>query len=157
RAMRPRRRTTTAAVTGGLLVAVAAVGVFATQLLDPSPAPVASPSQTPTSSAPDAPPSLPSTPVEAADDDSVQAPAMQPTPATTEPSSTTEPSATPPPNQTSAPVVTTERSVYYLTEGPAGSRLVRETRKVSAETPARGALQAMLRSPEDPDYFTPWP
>ncbi len=73
--------------------------------------------------------------------------------ATTPASSTTEPEPT-----TSATTATARRQVlvYFLIDAPAGFRLVREPQQVSAETPARGAVEAMIAGPDDPDYATPW-
>lgn len=47
-------------------------------------------------------------------------------------------------------------SVYFLVDAPGGIRLARETRGVPAQTPARGAVEAMIAGPQDPDYTSPW-
>lgn len=52
---------------------------------------------------------------------------------------------------------TTRALVYFLRDTTRGFRLVREPRAVTAATPARGALEAMIAGPVDPDYTSPWP
>lgn len=44
---------------------------------------------------------------------------------------------------------------YYLADTPAGVRLYREFRSVSAE-PLDGAVDLLVTDPQDPDYRTPW-
>lgn len=78
---------------------------------------------------------------------------MTPSP---EPSDT--PTATEIPATSETPTPATSRAlVYFLIEGHTGPYLVREPRDVTAATPAKGALEAMLTGPLDPDYSSPWP
>lgn len=51
----------------------------------------------------------------------------------------------------------TQALVYFVRDGRNGPRLVREMRNVAAATPARGALEAMIFGPLDPDYSSSWP
>ncbi|WP_432560354.1 Gmad2 immunoglobulin-like domain-containing protein [Granulicoccus sp. GXG6511] len=49
-----------------------------------------------------------------------------------------------------------EALVYFLVDSPNGIRLAREARGVAGDTPARGAVEAMIDGPQDPDYVGPW-
>ena len=81
-------------------------------------------------------------------------------PATVAPSPTAT-RAAPTPSPTASPtasggsVATIGRHVYFAGAGQQ-PHLVRELRQVSAATPARGALEAMLAGPSDPDYRSLW-
>lgn len=77
------------------------------------------------------------------------APTPSPTPSSAEP--TASASATP-----SGRMV--GMHVYYTAWEAGGSlpNLVRELKQVPAATPARGALDALLAGPDDPDYVNPW-
>lgn len=96
----------------------------------------------------------------------VSPPAGQPTAAptittTTTTTTVTTPSASPGSSSPGAsPTATTARDaqalVYFQIDGPNGPRLVREPHRVDARTPARGAVEAMIAGPDDPDYRGPW-
>lgn len=75
----------------------------------------------------------------------------------TTPTTPTTTSAAPEPT-TPATTATAQRQalVYFQMDAPGGARLVRESQQVAAETPARGAIEAMLAGPDDPDYTSPW-
>lgn len=66
------------------------------------------------------------------------------------PSSTTEPTS----SATAGP--RTQALVYFQIDAPNGARLVREPHDVAGGTPARGAVEAMIAGPDDPDYQGPW-
>ncbi len=80
-------------------------------------------------------------------------PTMTPSP---EPSDTPTATETPAASETPAPA-TSRALVYFLIEGGTAPYLVREPRDVTAATPAKGALEAMIAGPLDPDYSSPWP
>lgn len=87
------------------------------------------------------------------------------------PTATAAPSsATPSPTASGSPGVTPSASpsatatlqgttalVYFVVDTSRGPRLVREPRVVDQATPARGALEAMIAGPQDPDYASSWP
>ena len=154
RALRRRRRTLNTALTAGVVVAVVAWAVVATQSLAPSaPSPTASPSPISTAATPSPEPTAgDSTPVDPRSPEPSGESSVDPSPAPA-----TTPPQTPTPTHTPADAARVDRPVYFLTETPAGPKLVRESRKVLAQTPARSAVEAMLRPPLDPDYFSPWP
>lgn len=70
------------------------------------------------------------------------------------PSPTASSGSTAVPTATVAPRA--QALVYFQIDGPNGARLVREPRSVTRGTPARGAVEAMLAGPDDPDYIGPW-
>lgn len=92
------------------------------------------------------------------------------TPTATPPTSASSPSASaaPAPSASaspSAPVTVPSApatdgapaQVYFVVDTDRGPRLARETRLVDRRAPARGALEAMIAGPQDPDYVTEWP
>ena len=90
------------------------------------------------------------------------APAGTATPGTATPDATSPTSSVPTSSaSTSSPgagaSVSAPALVYFVKDTSLGLRLVRETRAVTAATPARGALEAMFAGPLDPDYTSPWP
>ena len=46
--------------------------------------------------------------------------------------------------------------VYYLVDDPQGIRIAREPHELSAETPLKAAIEAMIAGPDDPDYASTW-
>lgn len=81
--------------------------------------------------------------------------------ATPSPTATTAPTttATPTGSPTSSPTTTgalASALVYFQIDGPNDARLLREPHDVAAGTPARGAIEAMIAGPDDPDYTSPW-
>ncbi|WP_232548318.1 Gmad2 immunoglobulin-like domain-containing protein [Propioniciclava soli] len=112
------------------LVAAVVVGWVATAWNPPTDRAVPDPLQTPVDTA---------------------SPAPSPTPSTPTPATTSAPTATP------GADATTPALVYAVVDTEIGPRLVRETRWVPAATPARGALEAMLAGPLDPDHHSAWP
>lgn len=75
------------------------------------------------------------------------------TPATPTASASPSPSAT---STAPTPEPTTTALVYFLVEAPNDVVLAREPHDVPAATPALGAVEAMLDTPDDPDYVTTW-
>lgn len=86
------------------------------------------------------------------------------------PSATPTPSPTPPATATPTPSAsatatpsatptgsTTAGLVYYIVDTTRGFRLAREPHPLSADAPARAALEAMISGPTDVDYTSPWP
>lgn len=94
-------------------------------------------------------------------DTAVPNPLQTPTAPTVVPTPTSAPSSAEPTASASA-TPPGERMVgmyvYYMTWESGGSlpNLVRELKQVPAATPARGALDALLAGPADPDYVNPW-
>lgn len=75
-------------------------------------------------------------------------------PVTTEPGDeSSEPSE---PTEEPATGPTTDVPVYFMTDTRAGLRLAREVRETSGDEPVKGAVEAMLAGPEDPDYSSTW-
>lgn len=74
-------------------------------------------------------------------------------PPTATPTPTASATATP---SASVPAASASALVYFLIDAPGGVRLVREPHDVAAGTPARGAVEAMIAGPDDPDYASPW-
>ena len=86
--------------------------------------------------------------------------ACSPQPATPSPGGSTATSAASSASSSASPETSaslTQALVYFVRDGRNGPRLVREMRDVSAATPARGALEAMISGPLDPDYVSSWP
>jgi len=71
------------------------------------------------------------------------------------PSATPSVTATPSPTATptTAPVVV---PAYFMIDTRTGLRLAREQRAVAGSDPIRGAVEAMIAGPTDPDYTTTW-
>lgn len=83
-----------------------------------------------------------------------------PTPPTPTPSPTPTASATATPSATPSPTATPGPArvfVYFVVDATRGPRLAREQRLVDPSTPAKGALEAMIAGPTDPDYLSAWP
>lgn len=72
------------------------------------------------------------------------------------PTTTASPSGSASASGTTAPGAVTAALVYFAIDGPNGARLVREPHDVAAGTPARGAVEAMIAGPDDPDYSSTW-
>lgn len=90
------------------------------------------------------------------------APAVTPTATPSAPTSTTPmvSTASASPSESATPTQTpagTRALVYFMVDTSRGPRLVREPRIVDRATPARGALEAMIAGPVDPDYASPLP
>ncbi|HZK05383.1 MAG TPA: GerMN domain-containing protein [Actinomycetaceae bacterium] len=84
-------------------------------------------------------------------------PEMVTPPSPTAPSSqaATPTSTTPTPDATSFDEGPHSVPVYFLSETPQGTRLVRERRLVTGD-PLMGAVEAMVEGPLDPDYVSFW-
>lgn len=76
-------------------------------------------------------------------------------PSTTQPSSVS-PSSTAEPTSSETAGQRKQALVYFQIDAPNGARLVREPHAVAGGTPARGAVEAMIAGPDDPDYQGPW-
>lgn len=76
-----------------------------------------------------------------------------PAPTASAPATATTTPTTP---TTPTPMPTTTTLVYFLVDAPGGFRLAREPHDVPAATPALGAVEAMLDTPDDPDYSSTW-
>jgi hypothetical protein len=63
------------------------------------------------------------------------------------------PSPSPTATPTTAPVVV---PAYFMIDTRTGLRLAREQRAVAGSDPIRGAVEAMIAGPTDPDYTTTW-
>ncbi len=75
-------------------------------------------------------------------------------PSTPEPTEATDSSSPTDEATTEAPPVTS--LVYYLVDDPQGLRVAREPHALSAETPLKAAIEAMIAGPDDPDYASTW-
>jgi len=84
------------------------------------------------------------------------APSPTASPTTSAPTTASTSPSTPPTPATPTQPQTVPALVYYLVEAPNDVVLAREPHDVPAATPALGAVEAMLDTPDDPDYFTTW-
>lgn len=84
-------------------------------------------------------------------------PAPEPGAGTPEP--TPDETVEPEPTETATTDPTTpevEVAVHFLVDTRTGLRLAREVHEVPGQDPVRGAVEAMLSGPDDPDYSTTW-
>lgn len=80
-------------------------------------------------------------------------------PASTPPTASPPNSTAPTTSASGTPTQAAETAVlvYFLRESKAGIRLGREERLVPTGDVLRGAVEAMINGPIDPDYLTSWP
>ncbi|MFW6034312.1 MAG: Gmad2 immunoglobulin-like domain-containing protein [bacterium] len=134
-------------VAAALLAAIAVIGVSLTVLRGPDETVTAGTADSPSESTAD--PSPTTTP-EALDT------TLEPAPEPDSPAPTTS-SRPPAPTQEAGTAFSGAVAVYYLTDTPAGPRLVREWRHLAdVRDAATAALRLMLEEPRVDGYRTPW-